>query len=76
MILSCGDAYVDGAFIYDDPNKQFITWEEFEEEVDDYCDLVKLPKEPVKFIAFLQNSIQQTAKKVDENYQDNPYLSH
>ena len=27
VILSCGDAYVEGAFIYDDPNKQFITWE-------------------------------------------------
>ena len=43
--LSCGDAYVEGAFIFDDPNKQFITWEEFETEVDSYCDLVKLPKE-------------------------------
>ncbi|MBX3710255.1 MAG: hypothetical protein KF702_11020 [Gammaproteobacteria bacterium] len=34
--LSCSDAYAEGAFTYDDPNKQFITWEQFEEEVDGY----------------------------------------
>lgn len=72
--LSCGDAYVDGAFIYDDPNKQLITWEEFKIEVDPYCDLVKLPKEGKKFVATLQNRLQLTAKNVDENYYDNPYL--
>lgn len=44
--LSCSDAYIEGAFSYDDPNKQFITWEQFEEEVDGYCDLTKLSKEP------------------------------
>lgn len=72
--LSCGDAYVDDAFIYDDPNKQLITWEEFEIEVDPYCDLVKLSKERGKFIVTLQNRLQQTAKNVDENYHNNPYL--
>lgn len=72
--LSCGDAYVDGAFIFDDPNKQLITWGEFESEVDSYCDLVKLPKEKGIFTSYLQVKIQQTAKKVDENYHNNPYL--
>lgn len=72
--LSCGDAYVDDAFIYDDPNKQLITWEEFEIKVDPYCDLVKLSKERGKFIVTLQNRLQQTAKNVDENYHNNPYL--
>jgi hypothetical protein len=72
--LNCSDAYVAGAFIYDDPNKQFITWEEFALEVDGYCDLVKLPKEPGKFVALLQTKLQQTAKKVDENYPNNHFL--
>jgi TnpA family transposase len=72
--LSCGDAFVEDAFIFDDPNKQLVTWVQFEEEVDSYCDLVKLPKERGKFIASLQCRLQQTAKHVDENYHNNPYL--
>ena len=60
--LNCSDAYVDGAFIYDDPNKQFITWEQFEEEVDAYCDLVKLPKESGKFIASKQINYNKQQK--------------
>ena len=72
--LNCSDAYVEGAFIYDDPNKQFITWEEFNTEVDGYCDVNKLPKEPKKFTALKQVKLQQAAKMVDNNYQENPYL--
>ena len=67
--LNCSDAYVEGAFIYDDPNKQFITWEQFDEEVDGYCDLVKTTKRTSKFVAFnASSSYDQTAKNVDENY--------
>lgn len=72
--LSCSDAYVEGAFTYDDPNKQFITWEQFNEEVDGYCDLNKLQKEPIKFVGSLQAKLQSTAQKVDENYHSNPSL--
>jgi TnpA family transposase len=72
--LNCGDAYVEGAFIFDDPNKQLITWEQFEVEVDDYCNLVKLPKKQGEFIALLQSRLRQTAKNVDDNYHSNPYL--
>ena len=72
--LNCSDAYVAGAFIYDNPNKQLITWEEFAVEVDGYCDLVKLPKEPEKLIPLLQERLQKTAKKVDENYPNNHFL--
>lgn len=72
--LNCGDAYVPDAFIYDDPNKQLISWDEFNTEVDGYCDLVKLPKEQGKFIDSLKNRLRQTAKKVDECYPNNPHL--
>jgi TnpA family transposase len=72
--LSCGDAFVEDSFIFYDPNKQLVTWEQFEEEVDSYCDLAKLPKERGKFIASLQNKLQMTAENVDKNYHNNPYL--
>ncbi len=72
--LNCSDAYVEGAFIYDDPNKQFITWEEFNEEVDNYCNVNQLSKEPGKFTALKKINLHQTAKIVDDNYQENPHL--
>jgi len=72
--LNCGDAYVPDSFIYDDPNKQLITWDEFNAGVDEYCDLVKLPREQGKFIDSRKNRLRHTAKKVDEYYPDNDYL--
>lgn len=72
--LNCSDAFIDGGFIFDDPNKQFITWEEFKIEVDKYCDLVKYPKESIKFTSLKQAQLRQTANKVDENYHTNPHL--
>jgi TnpA family transposase len=72
--LACSDAYVDGAFVYDDPNKQFITWEEFDMEVDEYCNVAKLCKESKDFVRFLQSRLRNTAQKVNDNYHHNPYL--
>lgn len=72
--LNCSDAYVKSAFIYNDPNKQFITWEQFEKEAYGYCKIAKLPKEPRKFIASRQSYLQKTAKVVDANYQENSFF--
>lgn len=72
--LNCSDAYVTGAFIYDDPNKQFMTWEEFDAQVDDYCALNHLPKDKNQFIHGRQTLLRETAKKVDDHYHNNPHL--
>ncbi len=72
--LSCGDAYVKDSFIFDDPNKQFISWEQFFLEVDNYCNLIKQPKEAAKFAATQKEKLHKTAEKVDKNYHNNPYL--
>ncbi len=72
--LNCGDAYVEGAFNFDDPNKQFISWDQFNNEVDDYCHLVKVEKDKKMFIQSLQVRLRETSSKVDNNYQNNSYL--
>ncbi len=72
--LSCGDAYVEGGYMYDDPTKQFVSWEQFEEDVDVFCDLVKLSKIPAQFTGSLQFQLRQAAKLVDDNYHSNPHL--
>jgi TnpA family transposase len=72
--LSCSDAFVKDGYIFDDPNKQYITWEEFHQEVDNYCDKTKLPKSSGELIAFLQERLRATAKAVDKQYHSNAYL--
>lgn len=73
--LNCSDAYVKDAFIYDDPNKQFITWEEFLLHVDNYCEITKKPKDPHAFITSLQEQQREIALMVDKNYENNAYLT-
>ncbi len=73
--LNCSDAYVKDAFIYDDPNKQFVTWEEFALHIDNYCNISNNPKEPHVFTYFLKEKLQKTALMVDQNYNDNKYLT-
>lgn len=72
--LNCGDAFVEGGFIYGDSSKQFITWEEFYQEINNYCSLVKLATEKNAFVASKKEKLRQTATKVDEKYHNNSYL--
>lgn len=72
--LSCGDAYVNNAFIYGDPNKQFIDWDTFYDEVDAYCKITELPINKNGFVNKLKNQLHNTAKSVDDHYPDNKYL--
>ena len=72
--LNCGDAYIEEAYVYDDPNKQLISWNEFDLEVDDYCKLTSQPREPAQFTDFVQTKLREIAKIVDDGYLQNPYL--
>jgi hypothetical protein len=73
--LDSGDVYVENGYAFDDPNKQLITWEVFYQDVENYCDLTKLPKQPNAFIHHLQSKMRQTAQYVDARLPTNPYLS-
>ncbi|MFN3233858.1 MAG: Tn3 family transposase [Gammaproteobacteria bacterium] len=72
--LSCSDAYVKDAYVYDDPNKQFISWEEFHENVDDYCKFSELPVERQDLVELLKTKLHRAAQKVNDGYHDNAYL--
>jgi TnpA family transposase len=69
--LNCGDAYVEEAFLYNDPNKEFISWEDFDKHVDSYCQHANLPRDADHFVINIKDKIRATAKRVDENYIDN-----
>ena len=72
--FSCGDAYVDGAYEFDDPTKQYVSWEEFYEELPGYCDVTNLSTDRHQFTQSMKQKIRQAASTTNNNYFDNPYL--
>lgn len=72
--LNCSDAYVKDAYIYDDPNKQFISWDEFHSSLDEYCKNSGLAKDHHRLVITLKDQLRKTAKKTNDGYQDNAYL--
>lgn len=72
--LDCSDVYVEGANIYDDPNKQLISWKQFYEELEEYCALTKIPSEQKAFILHLQKEMREAAHKTNEAYPSNKFL--
>ena len=72
--LKCNDAYVEGSYEFDDPNKQYISWDMFYDRVDDFCELLDIAKSPSEYTQSLKNKIQTMADTVDKNYLDNAYL--
>jgi TnpA family transposase len=72
--LSCSDAYVKDAYVYDDPNKQFISWDEFYKNIDEYCKISGLPTGRHQLTIDLKDKLRKTAQKVNDNYRNNAYL--
>jgi TnpA family transposase len=72
--LDCGNVYVADANVYDDPNKQLISWDQFDDELEEYCALVKMPSKQEDFIAHLQKEMRDAACKTDTSYLSNTFL--
>ena len=72
--LTCADAFVENSYQYDDPNKQYISWEAFHNEVDPYCERAGLTKNPSQFIEHAKQRLKQAAQDVDDHYLNNPHL--
>lgn len=73
--LSCADAYVEGSFYFDDPNKHLISWSQFNEDVESFCKELGFPVTSTLFVELFKNRLKDKAKSVDNNFPSNPYLS-
>lgn len=72
--LSCNDAYVENAFEFDDPNKQFIPWDKFYAEIGSYCKLIDLPTQGELFATKLNAELCNSAQMTNDAYLNNPSL--
>ena len=73
--IHCADIYLEGANNYDDPNKQLISWEDFDNKVESYCQLIDQPSKAPEFIKSLQKQHFEAAKRTDSGFVANEYLS-
>lgn len=73
--LTCGDAFIHGAYEFDDSNKQLISWDEFFKEITEYCSLIKQSHIPSEFVQAQKNELLKIANETDNAYTDNEYLT-
>ncbi len=73
--INCADIFLPGASNYDDPNKPLISWDDFDSQLEEYCNLIKQPSKSSDFIAALQIQHYAAAKKTNDGFWANEYLS-
>ena len=73
--INCADAFVLNSYENEDPNKQFISWDEFYQKLGAYTDLIGKSGDPQLFLQALQKEHHGAAERVNQNFVDNEYLS-
>jgi hypothetical protein len=69
--LKSGDIYVKGSGDYADWRQQLLSWKACQEILPNFCANLDLPTEANQLADCLQNSLRETAEKVDLNYPNN-----
>lgn len=73
--LRSGDLYVPGSEEFADYRKQFLSWEECQKYIDDYCGELNFPTIAEGFVENLKNQMEQVIERIDKAYPDNTELS-
>lgn len=69
--LKSGDLYIEGSEKYADYRKQLISWEEYEQNVSEFCQKVNLPTSGDAFVKQMKAKFQSIAKKTDTAFPHN-----
>jgi TnpA family transposase len=72
--LQSGDLFVANSDQYSDYRDQLIGWDTYEEQIEEYGQMVGIPVEPKMFVAKLKQSLCETARAVDEGLPDNEHV--
>jgi hypothetical protein len=73
--LGSADIIVDDSEEYSDFNTQLISWEEYEEQMPPYCEMLGLSTTTSGIIEELKKKLSNTASQLDQSYPDNEWLS-
>lgn len=73
--LNCGDTFIHGAEQYADFRRNLLDWQDCQPLVEEFCKEASLPNTPQEFTKFLKDKLSDTAKRVDEKFLDNKFVS-
>lgn len=73
--LSCGDTFIYGAEQYADFRQNLLDWQDCLPLVEAFCKEASLPSRFQEFTTFLKNKLWETAKRVDEQFLQNKFVS-
>ena len=73
--LRNGDVYIEQAQEYDDPQKDYITDEEYDAEIEDCLAQLNFPSDPHDFVTELQQQVIERADQVDADFPENESVS-
>lgn len=72
--LKSGDFYVEHSDQYDDYREHLVSWEEYEQEVAQFGELVGLPVDGQTFAADLRRQLGVLAEQVDQAFPHNDHI--
>lgn len=72
--LKSGDLYVEHSGDYDDYRNHLVSWEEYEQEIEAFGELVELPTDPAEFVAQTKRDLQTLAREVDKRFPENGHV--
>ncbi len=73
--LGCGDTFIYGAEEYADFRQNLMDWQDGLPLVDEFCKEASLPNNSKGLVTFLKNKLRETAKRVDEQFLENKFVS-
>jgi len=73
--LRSADLIVADSEEYNDFNTQLIKWEQYEEQMPAYCEMLGLPTTTSNIVEKLKQDLVNTASKLDQSYPDNEWLT-
>jgi len=73
--LKSGDLCIAGSERFSDYRDQLVTWEEYGQHVDTYCQQVGIAKDPVAFVQTLQTQLTKQICTTDDTFPTNTSLT-
>ena len=72
--LESGDTYIEHSRDYDDYRKHYISWEEYNEQIENYEEISGIPTDPGKFVEHVKNWLVKNAQITDAGFPENEYV--
>lgn len=69
--LKSGDLYIEGSEKYADYNRQLISLEEYEEQLEEFCEQTGLPPDGSQYVDQIRKRLETTAAEADRSFPHN-----